>query len=64
MKQCMQQPEGYEDKTGRTCLHIKTLYGLKQASHEWNKELDRKLHKHNFKWLHSDPNVEKKKHWK
>lgn len=53
----MHQPEGYEDKTGRTCLLKKTLYGLKQAGREWNKELDRKLHKHDFKRLRSDPCV-------
>jgi len=27
----MKQPEGFDDGTGRICLLIKTLYGLKQA---------------------------------
>lgn len=36
----MKQPEGYDDGTGRVCLLIKTLYGLKQSGREWNKELD------------------------
>ncbi len=27
----MQQPEGYNDKSGRICLLVKTLYGLKQS---------------------------------
>ena len=44
----MKQPEGYEDGTDRTCLLVKTLYGLKQAGREWNKELDAKLRKHQF----------------
>ena len=51
----MKQPEGYEDGTERTCLLVKTLYGLKQARREWNKELDAKLRKHKFCSLRSDP---------
>ena len=39
----MHQPEGYDDESGRVCLLIKTLYGLKQSGQEWNKELDIKL---------------------
>ena len=38
----MRQPEGYDDGTGRVCLMIKTLYGLKQSGREWNAELDKK----------------------
>ena len=51
----MKQPEGYEDGTERTCLLVKTLYGLKQAGREWNKELDAKLRKHKFCRLRLDP---------
>jgi len=45
LKECiyMQQPEGFTDGTGRVCLLIKTLYGLKQARCKWNIELDTKL---------------------
>jgi Reverse transcriptase (RNA-dependent DNA polymerase) len=45
----MQQPEGYNDDSGQICLLIKTLYGLKQSSHEWNIELDTKLQKCRYK---------------
>jgi len=51
----MRQPEGYEDGTGRVCLLIKTLYGLKQSGREWNKELNNKLKKFGFQHLQTDP---------
>jgi hypothetical protein len=53
----MRQPEGYDDSTGRVCQLIKTLYGLKQAGREWNKELDVKLRKKGYTHLRSDPCV-------
>ena len=51
----MQQPEGYDDRTGRVCRLVKTLYGLKQSGREWNIELDTKLYKHGYNRLRSDP---------
>jgi hypothetical protein len=51
----MHQPEGYEDGSSQVCLLKKTLYGLKQSGREWNRELDDKLQKHNFKRLKSNP---------
>jgi len=54
----MRQPEGLEDGTGRICLLVKKLYGLKQAGREWNKELDSKLRKKGYSRLvRSDPCV-------
>ena len=50
----MQQPKGFADGTGRVCLLIKTLYGLKQARCEWNIELDMKLRKQGYARLRSD----------
>ncbi|POM71561.1 Integrase catalytic core protein [Phytophthora palmivora] len=41
----MEQLEGYEDDTDQTCLLLKGLYGLKQASGIWNQT----LHKHFLK---------------
>ena len=51
----MEQPEGYDDGSGRVCLLVKTLLGLKQSGHEWNKELDTKLREFGFQPLRSDP---------
>ena len=53
----MRQPEGYDDGTGRVCHLIKTLYGLKQAGREWNRELDSKMQKRGYTRLRSDPCV-------
>ena len=39
----MRQPPGFEDGTGRVCRLLKTIYGLKQAGREWNREFDRQL---------------------
>ena len=30
----MKQPKRYDDRTGRVCLLVKTLYGLKQSGRE------------------------------
>ena len=51
----MKQPEGYNNGTGRVCLLVKTLYGLKQSGREWNIELDKKLKQLGFTPLRSDP---------
>ena len=51
----MKQPEGFEDGTDWVCHLIKTLYGLKQAGQEWNKQLHEKLEKHSYTCLISNP---------
>ena len=38
----MDQPQGHSDGMSQVCYLIKTLYGLKQSSWEWNEELDTK----------------------
>ena len=48
------QPEGYNDSTGRVCMLVKTLYGLKQAGQEWNIEFDSKLKRRGYVRLRSD----------
>jgi len=50
----MQQLEGFEDSTGHICLLVKLLYGLKQASQEWNIEMDTKIWKRGYVCLQSD----------
>jgi transposase InsO family protein len=39
----MDQPEEYSDGSNRVCRLQKTIYGLKQASREWNSKLDSAL---------------------
>src|SRR6266850_444911 len=53
----MHQPEGFEDGTGKICLLVKTLYGLKQSGCEWNIQFDVRVRKHGFLQLRSDPCV-------
>jgi hypothetical protein len=53
----MQQAEGCEDRMGRVCRLIKTLYRLKQTRHEWNEQLDEKLKSYGYKCLLTDPCV-------
>ncbi|KMQ90226.1 retrovirus-related pol polyprotein from transposon tnt 1-94 [Lasius niger] len=50
----MQQPEGYEDKTGRICRLRRSLYELKQSSRCWNKCFTEFLQRFNLKATQAD----------
>lgn len=46
----MNPPEGYNiAKEGKVCKLVRSLYGLKQAGRQWNKELAGKLLQFGFK---------------
>ena len=51
----MRQPEGFDDGTGRVCLLEKSLYGLKQAGHEWNILLNKIMVELGYTHLRSNP---------
>lgn len=51
----MQQPEKFDDKTGRVCRLHKAIYGLKQAGMLWNKKLDQALSKFGLQKTKLDP---------
>lgn len=54
----MRQPYGFEKAPGLVCKLIKSLYGLKQAGHEWGKCLSEFLTSElKFRRLKSDPCV-------
>lgn len=50
----MKQPENYDDGTGRVCKLLKSLYGLKQASRNWNIKLNEVLVKAGYLRCKSD----------
>ena len=50
----MCQPEGFKDGSNQVCHLVKTIYGLKQARQEWNKELDSCLKHQGFEWPKAD----------
>jgi hypothetical protein len=52
----MQQPKGFEESGENKVLKLKkSLYGLKQASHEWNKNIHQSLLELGFTATKSDP---------
>lgn len=53
----MEQPQGFNDNSGRVCKLCKALYGLKQASRAWYEKLDDFLTKLEFNQSTGDPNI-------
>ena len=53
----MKQPKGHGNGTNEICELLKTLYGLKQAGREWNKEFDGKMKEFGYICIRSDPCV-------
>lgn len=53
----MEQPDGFNDGTDRVCRLQKGLYGLKQASRQWNLKFIAFLEKHGLKRSAADPCV-------
>jgi hypothetical protein len=53
----MQQPTGFDDGTGRVCKLHRGLYGLKQASRQWNHKFDAFLQRHGLVKTAADPCV-------
>lgn len=52
-----QQPDGFDDGTGRVCHLKKAMYGLKQSGLQWNKCLDAALKSFGLIRSKSDPCV-------
>lgn len=51
----MEQPDAYQDGTGRVCRLNKPIYGLRQASRQWNIKLDEALRKFGLNRSRNDP---------
>lgn len=51
----MEQPEHYDDGSGRVCRLNRSIYGLKQAGRQWNHKLDQALRKFGLNKSKLDP---------
>ena len=56
-RRSMCQLYGYGDGIDRVCELVKTLHGLKQSGHEWNREFENKMKSISFHSLNSNPCV-------
>nr|GFB23176.1 retrotransposon protein, putative, Ty1-copia subclass [Tanacetum cinerariifolium] len=61
----MEQPEGYVDPKypNRVCKLQRSIYGLKQASRQWNKRFDEEIKKLGFIQNRDEPCVYRKASW-
>ncbi|XP_019193104.1 PREDICTED: uncharacterized protein LOC109187371 [Ipomoea nil] len=54
----MSLPPGFHsEKPNQVCRLLRSLYGLKQASRQWNAKLTLALQKHGFQQLSADPSL-------
>ena len=53
----MEQPDGFDDKSGKVCLLRKSLYGLKQAPRNWNQTFDQFVVAEGFVSSKADPGL-------
>ena len=53
----MEQPEGFDDGSGRVCRLMRSLYGLKQSPRNWNARMDDFLIGQQFAPCDDDPCV-------
>lgn len=51
----MEQPDGFNDGSGRVCRLKKAIYGLKQSGREWNKRLKSTLKSFGLENSRTDP---------
>lgn len=51
----MEQPEDFDDKSGRVCKLNKSLYGLKQAPRQWYAKFDEFMQQFGLKPSNADP---------
>ena len=51
----LEQPEGFDDGSGRVCRLKRSLYGLKQAPRRWNKRFISFMEKPGSKNITTDP---------
>lgn len=51
----MQQPEGFNDGTGKVCKLNRSIYGLKQSGRLWNIKLDNAMYRFGLRRAKNDP---------
>ena len=50
----LEQPEGFDDGTGRVCKMKRAMYGLKQSGRQWNRKLRTRLRDIGFELIDAD----------